>query len=182
MAEVLQGKITLVHTVQAQSPTAQPNPTEATTQDTKMVTPKEVEDIATKGMRKMGGMVSIQRRLANYAMTQATRTVNQAFDNSLFRESLFGDKRSMRKIQNQKATFNAVSNIAKSGVGSAITSAAMGNPAIIWLWAGNTMLQGINNIQEQNIQRAQFEDRRDLEMYVSNKRRERVIVGTYNRR
>ena len=35
MAEVLQGKITLVHTVQAQSPTAQPNPTEATTQDTK---------------------------------------------------------------------------------------------------------------------------------------------------
>ena len=88
----------------------------------------------------------------------------------------------MQKIQNQKTFVNGLTTQAKSLIGAGISTAALGNPVIFALALSNVAIGGISSIQNQNMQRRQFEERRSAEMYEANRRRERVNVGVYNRR
>ena len=81
-----------------------------------------------------------------------------------------------------KRLINGVTTQAKSLIGAAITTAALKNPVIMTLALTNVVIGGINAIQNQNMQRRQFEERRSAEMYEANRRRERINVGVYNRR
>ena len=65
----------------------------------------------------------------------------------------FGDSRSVKKIENTKATMNLITNNVKASVGATITSYAVGNFAILGLQAINLGL-GALNTAAQNLQSA----------------------------
>lgn len=185
MAEKIQGELVILHKVEAGTPTASTNPTEQTGEDNfvdAQETDVNKDDLALKGLKKVGGRVSIQRRLANYTITAAERFMNRQFDNAIFKESLYGDSRSMAKKQNIKMKTNQITNTAKSLVGASITSAAVGNFWILGLQAGNMVANIMSNQSNAMNNNRNFEERARVDMFESNKRRERVIVNTYNRR
>jgi len=88
----------------------------------------------------------------------------------------------MAKIQNQKAVANSITTFAKSTVGAAITSIALGNPIIFGLHLTNSTLGIVNTMRDKITNRQQFEERRSIELYETSKRRERIIADTFNRR
>lgn len=183
MAEIIQGQLTIVHKLDTTQPTKPDNPT--TPKNTNYTAKKEgsnIDDVGEQGAKKVLGMTSIKRRLANYVLSGAERAMNRSFDDRIFKESLNGDRRSMKKIQNQKTIANSLTNNVKASVGSVITSVALNNPVIAVLHFSNMAYQGLDKVGELITQRQQFEERRSLELYETNRRRERVIVGTYNRR
>jgi len=183
MAETIQGQLTIVHTIKEGTPTGKGNPTSAgSSQETPQETPDKKDNIDKKGVQDWLGSAAVKRRVANYAVSAGQGIVNRMFDERIFRESLYGDRRSMQKIQNQKTFVNGVTTQAKSVIGAAITTAALDNYAIMTLALANQAVGMINAIQNQNMQRRQFEERRSAEMYEANRRRERVNVGVYNRR
>ena len=183
MAEMIQGQLTIVHTIKEGTPTGKGNPTSAgSSQETPQETPDQKDNITKKGMQDWLGSAAVKRRIANYALSGAQSIVNRNFDERIFNESLYGDRRSMQKIQNQKTFVNGVTTQAKSLVGAGISTVALKNPVIFALALSNVAIGGINAIQNQNMQRRQFEERRSAEMYEANRRRERVNVGVYNRR
>lgn len=179
MAEMIQGQLTIVHTIKETTPTGKGNPTSAgSSEETPQETPDKKDNITKDWL----GSAAVKRRIANYALSGAQSIVNRSFDERIFNESLYGDRRSMQKIQNQKTFTNALTTQAKSLTGAAISTVALKNKAIMTLWLANVAISGINAIQNQNMQRRQFEERRSAEMYEANRRRERVNVGVYNRR
>lgn len=185
MAEIIQGQLNVVHRLEKKEPTGSGNPTAVGSQETNFKGKEEdinKDDVATKGARKMLGTTSIYRRLANYTIAGGERMMNRNFDEKLFRESLYGDKRSIKKIQNQKTLYNGMTNYVKSVTGSLVTSIALKNPAIVLLQMSNMLLMEGDKFLQQQTERRQFEGRSSIETYESNRRRERVIVGTYNRR
>lgn len=185
MAEILQGEIKVAHTIEKGVPTSSGQPTETKAGETNFPTEKQenaVEEIAEKGTRKLLGMTSVKRRLANYAISALEGEINRSFDSRLFYESLYGDKRSMAKIQNQKAIANNITTFAKSTVGAAITWVALSNPIILGLHLTNSTLGIINTFRDKITNRQQFEERRSIELYETSKRRERIIADTFNRR
>ena len=183
MAEMIQGQLTIVHTIKEGTPTGKGNPTSAgSSQETPQETPDKKDNITKKGMQGWLGSAAVKRRVANYALSAGQGIVNRMFDERIFNESLYGDRRSMQKIQNQKTFVNGLTTQAKSLIGAGISTVALDNPAIFALALSNVALGGINSIQNQNMQRRQFEERRSAEMYEANRRRERVNVGVYNRR
>ena len=183
MAEMIQGQLTIVHTIKEGTPTGKGSPTSAgSSQETPQETPDQKDNITKKGMQDWLGAAAVKRRVANYALSAGQGIVNRMFDERIFNESLYGDRRSMQKIQNQKTFVNGLTTQAKSLIGAGISTVALDNPAIMILALSNVAIGGINAIQNQNMQRRQFEERRSAEMYEANRRRERVNVGVYNRR
>lgn len=183
MAEMIQGQLTIVHTIKEGTPTGKGNPTSAgSSQETPQETPDQKDNITKKGMQDWLGSAAVKRRIANYALSGAQGIVNRSFDERIFSESLYGDRRGMQKIQNQKTFVNGLTTQAKSLIGAGISTVALKNYAIMTLALANVAIGGINSIQNQNMQRRQFEERRSAEMYEANRRRERVNVGVYNRR
>lgn len=183
MAEMIQGQLTIVHQIKEGTPTGKGSPTSAgSSQVTPQETPDQKDGLDKKGMQDWLGAAAVKRRVANYALSSAQSIMNRSFDERMFRESLYGDRRSMQKIQNNKTFVNGLTTQAKSLIGAGISTVALGNPIIFTLALANVAIGGISSIQNQNMQRRQFEERRSLEMYEANRRRERVNVGTYNRR
>ena len=183
MAEMIQGQLTIVHQIKEGTPTAKGNPTSAgSSEETPQETPDQKDNITKRGMQDWLGSAAVKRRVANYALSGAQSIVNRSFDERIFSESLYGDRRGMQKIQNQKTFSNALTTQAKGLIGAAISTKALKNKAIMVLALANTAIGGMNAIQNQNMQRRQFEERRSAEMYEANRRRERVNVGVYNRR
>ena len=182
MASFLQGEIKIIHTVEGQTPTETIKPTDANEDIEDALETLDEDKVDLKGLRRRGGRVSIQRRLANYAMQNAERLMNIGFDNAIHKQVIFGDSRSVKKIENTKATMNLITNNVKASVGATITSYAVGNFAILGLQAINLGL-GALNTAAQNLQSArQFTEKSNIEFFESNRRRERLNVGTYNRR
>lgn len=180
---MIQGQLTIVHTIKEGTPTGTNNPTSAgSTQDTPQETPDQKDNITKKGVMSFLGSTSVKRRIANYSLSGVQTAVNRSFDERLFRESMYGDRRGMQKIQNQKALVNQYTTIAKSLTGAAISWKALDNPVIFALSLSNTAMGFVNNMQNHTMNRRQFEERRSVEIYESNRRRERVNVGVYNRR
>lgn len=183
MAETIQGQLTIVHTIKEGTPTGKGNPTSAgSSEETPQETPDQKDNITKKDMEGWLGSAAVKRRIANYALSSAQSIRNRSFDERIFRESLYGDRRSMQKIQNRKTFSNALNTQAKSLFGAGISTVALKNNAIFILALANVAIGGMNAIQNQNMQRRQFEERRSAEMYEANRRRERVNVGVYNRR
>lgn len=183
MAETLQGVITIVHTIKESTPTGTNSPTSAgSTQDTPQETPDKKDNITMKGLTGFLGATSVKRRVGNYALSSVQTVVNRSFDERLFRESMYGDRRGMQKIQNQKALVNQFTTIAKSITGGVISWRALKNPVILALSLFNNAMGFVTNAQNHTMERRQFEERRSVEIYESNRRRERVNVGVYNRR
>ena len=185
MADIIQGQLNVIHSMRDTKPTAEIRPTQQNEEGNfknEATEQLHQDDLALKGTRKMMGQTSINRRLANMAISGAERVMNYQFDEAIFRESIFGDKRSMKKIQNQKTNYNIITNNVKGLVGSAITSFALGQPLIFGIQLG----QMVGNMGANSITRVQqlrhFEERANLELYQNSKRQGRVIVGTYNRR
>lgn len=185
MAEKIQGELRIIHTVEQATPTNPQSPTEQTGTDNFGQTPNtdvNADDINLKGLKKVGGRVSIQRRLANYTIAAGEKYINRQFDNAIFKESLYGDSRSMAKKQQWKATTNEITNATKSIVGASITSFAVGNFWILGLQLANMASNVISNQANAMQRNNNFQEKARIEMFESNKRRDRVIVNTYNRR
>lgn len=182
MADILQSEIRIIHTVEGQSPTETQAPTDET-KDVEEVLDEIKEDaVDLKGLKRKGGRISIQRRLANYAMQNVERLANLSYDNEINKQTLYGDSRSVQKIQNNKTIFNLHSNNIKATVGSAITSAAVGNFAIFGLQLFNMSLSAANTAMQNIQQTKMFNEKVSIDMFESSRQRERLIVGTYNRR
>lgn len=183
MADIIQGQLTIVHKVEDKAPTQAKSPTIPTSQF-ESTEPRAVEsNIDEKVARRALAKPSIQRRLINQTLVFAERSINRKYNEAMFNESIKGDLRGVKKIQNEKAVFNFISNNAKAISGSVVTYHALGkNPAIAVLQVVSLMSnfyeQASNKIQERSF----FETRRDMEMFTANMRRERLNVGVYNRR
>ena len=113
MAENIQGQLTILHKVEQSTPTQMPSYTSPKIGDEAVFSMGALEDVktddmGTKGAKKVMGKTSIRRRLSNMAISGVERVVNRQFDNAIFRESLTGDKRGMKKIQNTKVLFNGL--------------------------------------------------------------------------
>lgn len=185
MAEIIQGELTVVHKLEAKQPTDSGKPTEANSNATNYDDDNvgsSVEKVAEKGTKKILGMTSLKRRLANYTISAMERQMNNSFDSRLFVESIYGDRRTVRKVQNQKTKANMLTSSLKADVGAGITSIALGNPAIFALHLTNRIFNLAGDMMNRIEERSRFEEKSRIELYESNKRRERVIVGTFNRR
>ena len=87
--------------------------------------------------------------LPNYALSGAQSIINRSFDERIFRESLYGDRRSMQKYKTKRLFVNGLTTQAKSLIGAGISTAALGNPVIFALALSNVAIGGISSIQNQ---------------------------------
>lgn len=183
MAEFLQGQLKIIHTMEEATPTGAKDPTAPTDSNiNEDASPKTADDVGKKGWKKQMGKAGVQRRLLNIATFSVDAVVNRQFDKAIFKESLYGSRRGMKKIQNNKAIYAGITSQTKALTGGVITSVALNNFTILAIQSVSEVLNISKRIESQMYDRSQFEERRALEVYVSNRRRERMIVGTYNRR
>ena len=182
MADFIQGRVSIVHEVGQAKPTQNDKETKPRmiTEEIK-VNPKR-KGREDKSWRQGMAAVSVRRRLVNMTIALGETSVNRKFDDAIFRENYYGDVKAAQRIQNGKVVFNSISGVVKSGAGAAVTSLALGNPALMGVWAVGVA----NDVGQRRIEYKRQVDvhnaKRDLDLYISNKRRERVNVDTYNRR
>lgn len=183
MAEFIQSEIRVIHTVETNSPTSKIDDTLPQPEFDNVGASDTTADKKAKGStRRMLGKTAIYRRSLNYSIAAVERIANSNFDNRIRQANLYGDKRQMAKIQNDKVLFNGITNRVKSLGGAAITSWALRNPWILALQAADWAMDVGNTISNANEQRNYEIERQNAEMYRSNRKRERMIIGTYNRR
>lgn len=182
MADFIQGRVSIIHEVGQAKPTQDDKETKPRmiTEEIK-VNPKR-KGREEKSWRQGLAAVSVRRRLVNMTIGLAETSVNRKFDDAIFRENYYGDVKAAQKIQNNKVIFNGFSGTVKSGAGAMVTSFALGNPALMGVWfMGDVIDKGQRRIEYKR-QVDVYNAKRDLDLYISNKRRERVNVDTYNRR
>lgn len=183
MAEHLQAQIEVVHKQEQVKPTVSESPTTPTDQNTvDQDAINEKDGSRQKGWKKSLGKAGIQRRLLNHSANIVNSVVNRQFDNAISRQSLLGNRRGVQRIQNNKSSYNTVSNSVKGLAGAGITSVAVGNFGIFALQLAGESIELGKKIENRIHERTLFEEKRSLELFTSNRRRERLIVGTYNRR
>lgn len=176
MAEKIQSEVVVVHTIEEPKPTSNESPTKI---GSKKDVVGEEEESATK---KLLGATSFKRRITNYSIAGAERAYNSVLDQRIFKETLYGDSRTVRKIQNQKTNFNLITGEVKSIVGVTITSVALGNPYLLALQGIDMISRSISIAETRTLERQNFIEKTNIELFVQQKRRDRLNIGTYNRR
>ena len=181
MAEFIQSEVRLIHVVESAKPTESNDKTNAKGLDN--LSSAEVEEkgalTKTKGFI---GRTSVVRRLANITMSQAEFAMNRQFDKRMFQEQMAGNSRGAEKLQNVKSIHNAYSNLTKSAVGAGITSYFLGNPVIVVTYAIGELMKMGQNFANYQSEIMQYTERRNLELTISEKRKDRIILNSYNRR
>ena len=184
MANFLQSEVRLIHTIENGKPTDSDTPTGAKGIDDE--TGEETLGKATKKeegkLAAMLGRASVKRRMANMALAAGESVINREFDKAIFAQTFSGNTRGAEKIQNKKTEIASYTNVAKSGVGAVITTAALQNPAIAVIYAVNEVLKIGQNFANFQVQTAQYNEKRNLDLFLSEKRRDRIYFNSYNRR
>ncbi len=181
MAEFIQSEVRLIHVVETAKPTESNDKTNAKGLDSASAD-KVGEDGNIKKTKGFIGRTSVVRRLANITMSQAEFAMNRHFDKRIFQEQLAGNSRGAEKLQNIKSIHNAYSNQVKSAVGAGITSYFLGNPVIVLTYAVGELLKIGQNFANYQSEIMQYTERRNLELFINDKRKDRIILNSYNRR
>lgn len=183
VADFIQSKVEVIHKVEATKPTGDEKPT-----DPNVKSDDSVDDIRDNTIKGKGGVVkflgkaSVQRRL----VTQSTMATNFILDlvaeEKARKEAMFGDVRAAQKIRNQQARRKAVTSYVSSLAVGVIMAKALRTPSLALFAVTNEAIKvgttWLDITQRQRTQREKMQ----LDMFTSSKRRDRVIVGTYNRR
>lgn len=183
MAQFLQSEVRLIHSIEATKPTDSETPTDAKGIDDEEGTP--LDKAAKKEEGKLGAMLgraSVVRRMANMTLAAGESVINREFDKAIFAQTFSGNTRGAEKIQNKKTEINSYTNVAKSGVGAVVTTVALKNPAIAIIYAVNEVLKIGQNFANFQLQTAQYNEKRNLDLFLSEKRRDRIYFNSYNRR
>lgn len=182
MAGFIQSEVKIIHSVESGKPTDSENATQPKTDDgdANKEQPKD-KGLGEKGMVRLG-RGSVYRRLGNIAISSVENHVMREFDNMLHIESMYGDRKGMVKLQNQKASYKYAFNFAKGATSAIISSAILKNPIIAGLWFATETMQMVNTMNNNALENSRQRDREQREMYIAEKRQSRLIVGTYNRR
>lgn len=179
MADIIQSQINVVHTVEGGKPTEdkiKPTETTATT------TPQEESGTDDSKLRNDLMSASVHRRVVNYTIAAVDRAVANHYDKKIFQENLYGDMRTAKVLQIKKQNYASASNVAKATAGAFVTSLAMGNPLVLMLQGYNILQNGIANSIQRADDARHFREKTQNDLYVSQKRQDRLIVGVYNRR
>jgi len=182
MSQFIQSEIRLIHTVAEPTPTEPVKPTEPKVDDDGET--KKVDDTnkdASVGKKLLNA--SVVRRAANLVMKTAESQVNRWFDNRIYAQSFVGNSRGARKIQNEKAIFNAVYTQSKALVGGSVTAYFIGGAkgtAILGLQALNLTQNYLSEYANFQVQVQRYNDMRDKELFTSRYSRDRL--NWFNRR
>lgn len=184
MAQFLQSEVRLIHSIETTKPTDSETPTDAKGIDDENGTPLDKAKKKEDGNKVLGmlGRASVQRRMWNMALSAGESMINRYFDKAIFAQSFSGNTRGAEKIQNFKTELNSYTNVAKSGIGAVITTVALKNPAIAIIYAVNEVLKIGQNFANYQVQLSQYNDKRNLDIFLSEKRKDRLYFNSYNRR
>lgn len=181
MAEYIQSEVKVIHSVEAGSPTESGSPTEATV---------DVEDggetpgdKATNLSERFQGIVrgSVLRKGASILETTIVGAIDRGNLSNFHREALIGNSRGMSRIRNTMAITYAWKNTAMGTLGAAITGYAVKSKVVPILFFVNEALRMQQNYMNYQ-QQLQFQrDFDNIEMFISSKRQDRLIIGTHRR-
>lgn len=184
MAQFLQSEVRLIHSIETTKPTDSETPTDAKGIDDENGTPLDKAKKKEDGSKILGmlGRASVVRRMANMALSAGESLINREFDKAIFAQSFSGNTRGAEKIQNFKTEINSYTNVAKSGVGAVVTTVALKNPIIAITYFAGEMLKIAQNYANYQVQLSQYNDKRNLDIFLSEKRKDRLYFNSYNRR
>lgn len=192
MADFIQSKVYLIHQTQAPKPTNDTKPTqpktggEITEEQNKPKAPKnntnngEVDDEA--GAKRVVGSVSVKRRLTNLGVNTALSTFTYINQNNEFIQNYVGNSRGAMKIQQRRQFATGLAQLGTSAASTGFTAAALGNPAIIAIYAVGQVMELANRTLIYFQEMKQYNMERDKELYESRYTRDRLVRNVYNRR
>lgn len=190
MADFIQSRVYLIHSVQQPKPTEngketkpKPNNEDGGTSKPKAPsTNKPNEKSIQEEVERVVGGVSVARRSINIGMQVVSNVATLHFQDAEFKQQFMGDSRGAEIIRQQKNFAVGVVQIATSGASSALTAFALGNPLIIALWAGSQALNLINTMQNVKQQMDQYNQTTNRDMFNSRYSQDRLYRNVYNRR
>lgn len=180
MAEIIQGQLNIVHSME------QGTPTEPNEKPTDILQDETLDDntpnTTNNKFQSKVTSAAVKRRALNMGVSIWMDSYNLYMDDKLFKETLYGDKRGMAKIQSSVSNNKALVSQGMTWVGAAITTAALNNPLIMGLQIFYQSHQIANRMQQRELEQSHFLERTSVELYENKKRQDRLIIGTYNRR
>lgn len=177
----IQSEVELLHRFEENKPTENmTSPTE----------PSKDEDVGqnteikrqARGIQKKLGRTSMYRRAITYTTQAVSTAIDTHYDKKIFQSNLMGDRRSMAKDDNKRVHIQNTLNTARSGTISLISARMLKNNAIFYLYLGSEGISRAQTAINMTQQKEQTRVKQEKEMFEANKRRDRLIVGTYNRR
>ena len=183
MADFIQSKIELFHTMEEKQPTNTNKGTEINQEEELGVNTDKIKaESSSNRFRDTLGRTSTKRRILTYAMDFGLEVYTLQSDKNIFRESLMGDKRGMIKEQQRQVRVKGLVNNAKSLATTVLVQFALKNPALTIAWAANHTVSTAQLAIRQASSRQEMEVLQNKEIFEGSRRRERMIVGVYNRR
>ena len=183
MADFVQGRVELIHTVSASKPTeTKPTNTSDSVDIDETNNPKPTKELIEKGAKQVMGATSLKRRLANTAMNNVNTLVSWGFDHYSHKQNIIGNSRGAAKISNIKSTYVSIVNMTKSGVGAGITARSLKNPAILYVWAAGEALKMGENFINYKHELYYYNERKSMDESASLYQRNRLQRNTLGRR
>lgn len=183
MADYIQSRVEIIHSTSEGKPTSTPKDTQATASDESSSKAGGASEGKQKGkiLRHLG-RGAVYRRLANLALNTIENQQDLKHNKLMFEQSMKGDRMGMVKLQNRQAEYKAYSSMTKGLVIASISARVMKNPVIVGIWAVSEGVDKFQQYQQVTERQRQQRERERVEMFVSDKRNERLRVGTYDRR
>ncbi len=186
LADFIQSKIELFHTVKEPSPTQPEKPTSKGAKPKKIdsledLSPKIKDDVLLGRGRAMVGRYSMVRRSYNIIETTGRMIADAEMEHDINRAVLSGDSRKATSLRNKQQIYNAGLSGFRQLTMGAITAVATGQPLILLTQVLQTTLQQAYNHMNYLEQMRVLAEQREREIDLSRRRQERLIYQTYRR-
>lgn len=189
MAQNIQGRIELFHTVDTKKPTTNDKPTKpnGNREEEKPTAPENgtnngEENEEESGLRKLLGSASTQRRVTNLAFNAVSTAVTYQFQQQEFQARFLGDSRKAEKIaMNKQAYVNGI-QFANRTISTAITAAALHNPLIYAIYAVSIAGDLVSKFVNYQQATSQYNQEREKAIFESRYLQDRLVKNVYNRR